>query len=414
MFLISFYDWCINNNHSDFLNRWDYDLNKIDPKDVSASSIDKYYFICPNKEHPSQLHSLSDIKRHEKIPQCKICNSFGYWCEHNNRPDLLKRWDYNLNKKTPYEVSIATKFDQYFLCPKGIHKSELKNLNNLRKQYGSSRCYQCDSIGQFGIDNISKNFIKEYWSDKNDTNPFDINKFSNKKIWINCQNKDYHQDYEISTTNFRKGERCPYCASKKIHILDSLGTLFEKSIKAWSDKNEKTPFDYFPQSNKTVFWECENNKHDSYKRKIVSSVQADFRCPECVRKRNESFLQEKVRKYLENIFTNINHEHDCLLKPINPDTGYVMPYDNEIVDIKLIIEVNGQQHYSKNSFNGYFSEQGLSPEESLKKRQLYDEYKKQFALDNGYSFLEIPYWTDNKKETWKELINNKIKSIAKI
>ena len=46
-------------------------------------------------------------------------------------------------------------------------------------------------------------------------------KCSNKKVWIKCQEKDYHVPYLISCDNFIDGCRCPYCAGMKIHPKDS-------------------------------------------------------------------------------------------------------------------------------------------------------------------------------------------------
>ena len=40
-----------------------------------------------------------------------------------------------------------------------------------------------------------------------------------------------------------------------------------------------------------------------------------------------------------------------------------------------------------------------------------DRYKRIVAKSKGYNFLEIPYWTDNKKEEWKGLIDAKILQI---
>ena len=50
-------------------------------------------------------------------------------------------------------------------------------------------------------------------------------------------------------------------------------------------------------------------------------------------------------------------------------------------------------------------------EEEFHKRKLYDRYKRIFAKSQGYYYLEIPYWTDDKNETWKKLINDKINEI---
>lgn len=52
----------------------------------------------------------------------------------------------------------------------------------------------------------------------------------------------------------------------------------------------------------------------------------------------------------------------------------------------------------------------MTPEEYLKKRKERDEYKKAFAIANGFFYLEIPYWTE-KDENYKTLIQNKLNKI---
>jgi hypothetical protein len=87
-----------------------------------------------------------------------------------------------------------------------------------------------------------------------------------------------------------------------------------------------------------------------------------------------------------------------------------MPFDNEITELKLIIEVHGQQHYNVIAYNGHWSDKTLSPEQQLQKRKLYDRYKKVVALANGYFYLEIPYWTESD-ESYTKLIDDKIADI---
>lgn len=412
MFKKSFYDWCKDTNHLFFLDRWDYDKNVVDPHNISYCDIKTdIYFLCENKKHPSQPHKLSNITDHKKIPKCSICCSFGEWCTENHRTDLLKRWDQDKNNISPFEISMSSTKKMYFKCPKGIHDSELKDLNNIRKQFKSGRCNKCESIGQFMLDKYGDNAIKSFWSDKNEIEPYDINKNSNKRIWIKCQNKKYHPDYDLSAVNFYKGRMCPYCNGKKVCFEDSLGHMYPQCINIWSTKNKTSPYQFMPLSNKQVLWECDNNIHTTYKRSICASVKSNFRCPNCSGLYKESILQEKVRKYIESKYI-VNHEYQCNIIATNPYTNYKLPYDNEIVDLNLIIEVNGQQHYKENAYN-FFKNKANTPNESLKYRKYLDQIKKDYALNNGYQYLEIPYWTDNKKQTWKSLIDKKIESMEK-
>ena len=63
------------------------------------------------------------------------------------------------------------------------------------------------------------------------------------KVWIICQEKDYHGSYLMTTNKIHnRGLCCPYCEKRKIHPLDSLGALYPQVIPLWSSKNKKSPF----------------------------------------------------------------------------------------------------------------------------------------------------------------------------
>ena len=67
-----------------------------------------------------------------------------------------------------------------------------------------------------------------------------------------CQEHEYHNDncgYEIRLVDFYKGNKCPYCASKKVHPKDSFGSLYPEKAKYWSKNNKKLPYEVTPYSN---------------------------------------------------------------------------------------------------------------------------------------------------------------------
>lgn len=414
-FAKSFYDWCIENNRQDLLDRWDYKLNKRKPQEIAYRSSIKCYFKCPKGIHVSEIKTISHISSRNSITECHQCNSFAQWCIDHNRKDVLNRWDYQLNKNNPFNIGYGSVQKYYFKCPKGIHQSELKCLNNFTNKYkmqeGSIGCNACNSFAQWGIDNICSDFLEKYWDyDKNkNINPWKISKSTKTKVYIKCIKIKYHDSYLITTNDFVNGKRCSYCSGRKIHKFDSLGWLYPESFQYWSDKNKKSPYEYISHSSSMVYWKCPNKKHNDYKRSIDEAVRLCFRCPLCTAERNESFLQEKVRLYIENMKYNIHHENNCTLLPINPKTKMPLPFDNEIEELKLIIEVNGSQHYKITNFAKLKAKRAnTTPEYELHKQQLYDRYKKYVAYKNGYEYLAIPYWTDDKKETWKQMIDNKM------
>lgn len=136
----------------------------------------------------------------------------------------------------------------------------------------------------------------------------------------------------------------------------------------------------------------------------------------CSEERKESFLQEKVRLYINNFEGfDVLHEKRCTISCKNPEKiKGTMHFDNEIVsrNFNLIIEVHGVQHYKISPFQYKMAENmNISIEEAFEYQKWKDKYKKDFVLSCGYYYLEIPYWTDNKKEDWKKLIDDKIKEI---
>lgn len=352
----------------------------------------------------------------------KIKYSFYDWCVENDHNDWLKLWDYSLNNKSPKEISYKTNHKYWFKCinQNDNHHSELHNISHIvDRGITNLRCNQCNSFAQWGIDNIDKNFLNKYWDyEKNkDIDPFNISYSCSKKVWIKCQDKKYHDSYYVMCNKFVDGCGCPYCNknSAKIHKLDSLGYLYPEVIEIWSLKNKKSPYEYAPQSNSSVWFKCKNNKHSDYQQNISNAVNRGFRCLFCIMELKSSSLQNKVLNYLYlNYDYEVLNEFKCSLKPRNPKTGFILPFDNEIKDLKLIIEVNGEQHYKKNSlFNvEYAKRYGISLEDAFNNRVYLDNYKKMYALEKWYNYLEIPY-TSEKDDYYKILIDNKIRDILK-
>jgi hypothetical protein len=355
--------------------------------------------------------------------------SFEQWCIDNNRQDVLDRWDYELNNHKSSEVTYRSGQKYYFKCPIGLHKSELKSIDRfVSGKEGSIQCNQCNSFAQYLIDLYGEKALELYWDyDKNrNINPWNISKSCAKpNVFIRCQEKDYHNSYKTIPNSFIQGVRCPYCCNYhgKVHPKDSLGQYIIDNFgeefleKAWSEKNKKSVFEYSPKAHINTWWKCPDNKHKDFKRKTESSNELDFRCPECSEESNESSLQRKTRLYLNELGFKTLHEYNCTIIAQNPKIKNKlgrMPYDNEIVKLKLIIEIHGQQHYQITSWHKKLAKKhNTTPEYELHYQKLKDRYKRIFAKSQGYFYLEIPYWMDNKNEDWKQLIDGKIKELNK-
>lgn len=166
------------------------------------------------------------------------------------------------------------------------------------------------------------------------------------------------------------------------------------------------------KSNKRVWWKCNVCGH-KWLAKIAKRTAGEG-CPYCAR-HTKSALQIKIEDYIKQQYNyQLLNEHNCTLKCYNPNTGYRLPYDNEIMiddTIHLIIECHGEQHYCVCGWvYTQAKAENCSTQEILDYQQWKDNYKKEYALDNGYHYLEIPYWTEHD-ESYKTLIDSKIHEI---
>lgn len=423
---ISFYEWCKNNNHEDFLEKWDYDLNKKTPQEISCYSDRFYYFKCGNKDHEYSYIRLKSItsSKNPKI-HCKQCSSLAQYLINNfgeNALDLL--WDYQKNQKSPWDVYHSSKEKIWIKCQKkDYHGSYIIDANSVSKMVGcpycdSRRVHPFDSFAQYMIDKIGEENFKKMWNKDNNINPFSLPPSTNKEVLLNCIYSENHPPAFIPISRVKANKRyCPYCTQKdKNNIVkeDSLGYLYEKSIQAWSDKNIETPYCYTCGSTEKIWWKCPDGIHEDFERAIVFSVTYDFRCPKCSYNKSVSMLQEAVNEYLtKELKYNVLHENNCSLTPINPKTGFKLFYDNEVESLNLFIEVHGEQHFRITGYTKMTAnDRGVTPEEELKYQKWKDLYKKDFVLKNGKNYLEIPYW-EYKNQNYKKIIDDKIRDILR-
>lgn len=329
---------------------------------------------------------------------------------------IIRPVGYNYKQQLLWENKCGYCENLFLDLPARILNNHTKSCGCLKGQNAKYKNMNIKySFYDWCIDNNHQDYLDRWDYDLNTVDPWKISKASGQKVWIKCQEKDYHGSYQVTCDKFNtSGCRCYYCNknSGKVHKFDSLGYLYPEVLEIWSDKNIKTPYKYAPMSENKVWFKCKNSQHKDYQQAIHNAVMRDFRCPECIRELDCSVLQHHIEEHIYTKYKYILlHEHNCTLKPINPKTKYIMPFDNEILELKLIIEVHGIQHYQPCYFTEKQAEKyKISVEEAFAEQQWRDEYKKQYAINHGYEYLEIPY-TEETNHNYKRIIDEKIKQI---
>lgn len=268
------------------------------------------------------------------------------------------------------------------------------------------------NLMQWYQNNFQKNICEIWDYTLNLTTPDKINCYELEKILhFICP---IHGKYSKKLKEFIKNSECTHC----LHVKKSnniLAIKYPEIKNIWSQKNNFTPYDITCKFSKKVWLKCINYKHDDYLQNISNAIKGNFDCPVCVKEMKCSKAQYFVNQYLEHLGYNVLHEYTCNIIANNPITNRSMPYDNEIPEINLIIEVHGVQHYHENSsWNKLYAKQhNVSLAKAFYHQQYRDTIKRNYALINGYNYLEIPYWTIYNN-TFKTLIDDTIKEIVNI
>lgn len=347
--------------------------------------------------------------------------TFQEWCIENDRMDLLDLWD-DKNEIIPNEIGCNSHKSVFMKCPRGLHDSRLMTVYTIivaKKRL----CRKCNSFAQWGIDMYGSDFLDKFWDYEKNSNidPLEIDYSSTKFVYLKCQENILHGSYKIRCNTFVSiypNSGCPCCHIRgkngKPILEDSMGHLYPQSVFLWGCKNDISVFEVTPYSHKKVWWKCENNRHEEYLRPVSEMIRCGFRCPSCVAESKCSMLQAKVSDFISNeLGYSLKHEYDCSIAPLSPTmyNNIRLPYDNEVVELRLIIEVHGSQHYKKCSWHTLTAKRnGTTEEEELKKQQERDEYKMNYAIQHGFYYLVVPYY-EEENDMYKQTILNKINEI---
>jgi very-short-patch-repair endonuclease len=383
--------------------------NNIKPRQVFKFSHKKYLFNCACGHEFEGI--LSNISNGVWCPYCcnpsqKLCNdenckkcfekSFAsheksiYWSQKNNiEPRQVLKCSDN---KYLFNCVCGHEFENhlYALCNNCSYCSnppkQLCNDENCKKCFEKSFSSHEKSI---------------YWSKKNNIKPRYAFKYSNKKYLFNC---DCGHEFEISLSNISyKNQWCSYCCipSRKLCDHNKCKNCFERSFAShfrseyFYENNKINPRNLFKLSNKKYLFKCEYNH--SFKTELSNIVLGNQWCPLCKNK-----TEDKILKILKNDYLDIKYQYKknwCK----NEITNNYLPFDFVLENKKIIIELDGLQHFEQVS-------NWKSPEE----QNIRDIYKMKCANNNGYSIIRITQ-NDVYKDTfdWYKMLKESIESISK-
>jgi hypothetical protein len=403
---------CFNKSFasSEYAKYWSENNGDVKPRDIFNFCNKKYCFNC-SCGHKFDM-SLGNISKGLQCPYCSIPQK--KLCDNNNcmlcfsksfaSSEYAKYWSEKNRNIKPRDVFKSSGKKYWFNCVKCPHKFEISLHCVSRGQlcpYCSNPpqklCKEESCIFCFNNSFASSEYSK-YWSEKNgDIKPRNVFKSSSKKYFFNCL--CVHKFY-ASLNHIFKGTWCPYCSNppkklcKEKLCMFCFNNSFASSPRAknWSDKNNVNPLNVFKCSNKKYWFDCDKCSNDF--EAALNNVSHGQWCPYCTHK-----TELKLNEYLKETNTNFRTQprYDWCR---NPHTNKHLPFDYSNDELKLIIELDGDQHFKQ-----------VSNWADHNETRVKDVLKMYLALKNGYTVIRLlqdDVFFD--KNNWKEKLNSVIKS----
>lgn len=366
-------------------------------REITKVSGQKFLFDC-TCGHEFKIQ-IANIKNGQWCSYCsnppqKLCDNDDCDSCFNNSFASHKKSKYfsdndisprNLFKSSSKKILLNCKCGHRFeSTPSKIKKGSWCPFcsNPTKKLCGDDDCQTC----------MDKSFAShskaKYWSDKNKKKPRDVALNSNNKYIFNCKKCKHEFNITLNNLNHRRGG-CPFCSDPPKKLCDNTkcDTCYNKSFashpkaKYWSDKNKEDPRNIFKSSNKKFYFTCKDCNHDFHT--SPSHVNDNKWCPICINK-----TEKKLYKWLDGNYENVIHQpkYDWC-KNIK-----YLPFDFVLEDYKIIIELDGPQHFVQ-----------ISNWQDPKIVRKNDIYKMNQAIKQGYSIIRLlqeDVWKD--KIAWKK------------
>lgn len=394
---------------------WNIEKNGTNtPRKIFKYSNEKCYFDCNKCKHTFDV-SLCNIRLGRWCPTCsnqKLCTEDNCeWCFNNSfaSHEKSKMWSTKNNEITPRMVAKCSGKKYWFKCDDCKHDFEA-NINHIVSKSVEKNCPLCSSQWLCNDEQCQictnksfisspryKNLIKEKHSDVNFRMIF---KNSNSKYWFKCE---CEHSFEMTLASISSGSWCSYCCipTQKLCDNEECKHCFEKSFashyraKYFNEKDIK-PRNILKGSDFKYNFICDNG-HSFLKQISLITANGHSFCPMCINKTEKILHDKLITIYPELVF---QYRVDWCR---NDETNNYLPFDYVLKDKKIIIELDGKQHFVQ--VNNW-----AKPEETQKR----DIYKMKKANENGYSvirILQIDVYRD-KYDWCKEIIENIEKIVA--
>lgn len=199
-------------------------------------------------------------------------------------PELLKEWDFDMNKGIDVsKVSFGSIAKYHWICSRG-HKWCASMNHRTGKKTGCPVCANKKVKKGFNdLETTNPDLVKEWdWNKNKGITPSMFTAGSGKKVWWSCRN--YHHSWQATIDKRVNGRGCPICLGKKVLIgFNDLATTNPELAGEWDiANNDSSVFEVVAGSNKKAYWIC---KKCGYQwESVIANRAKGSGCPKCAMK----------------------------------------------------------------------------------------------------------------------------------
>lgn len=398
--------------HPDVAAQWHPTRNgDLTPDKILAGSTKKYWWLCPNtcpEGCPHEWEAFVSNRCGSGKHGCPYCSSsFQYKvCIHTSivgtHQAEAAQWHPTKNGDLrPENFSFGSERVVWWLCPKstcaeGCPHEWATEISKRLKRGVDAGCPFCainhKSVCVHNSIVTTHPHLMTEWDYKKNVglSPEKLIAGSCQKVWWKCvKGCEYgceHSWLARISDRINSNTGCPYCCSQrqKFCVHQTISYSHPTIAAEWhpTKNSDLKPDQFISGSDRRIWWKCcVNDKHE-WITSISNRVTNKTGCPHCRNNKTEGLL-----------FTYLKEHHSDTIhqfKLANCKRIKYLPFDFCIPSLKVIIEMDGGQHFKQVS-------NWLSPEENLKR----DIFKMKKAEADGYKVIRITqedvFW---KGETW--------------
>jgi hypothetical protein len=384
--------------------------NTVSPREVLQRSNKTYMFHCVVCKHDFET-TPNNLVQHTGCPFCAVPSQRVCEDVHCKRcyersfasADKSVYWS-TKNVVGPRTILKHTNIKYWFTCNNCSHEFEASPGNicfgkwcPYCAKYNAKLCdkHDCEHCFKKSFASVG---ISKYWSSTNRGTPRDFTKYSTTKHSFDCECG--HQ-FQASIHNVSRGKWCPFCCHPTQKLCHEEGCVhcYERSFAShpnatyWSKRNELPPRKYIKFSLSQCWFNCPCCGND-YLTSLGTFQHEVTKCPLCVNK-----TEYKLYIWMSSQYGDVEM-HKSYEWSVWKGRCY---FDFVIESRKIIIELDGQQHFNQVS-------SWESPEDIQKR----DIHKMKKANENGYTvvrLLQVDVYKD--KNDWQDKLRTAIEAIYK-